>query len=121
MLNDVSWLSFSGDALAKIAANCNTARIVWVITEVDAAELAKTHVPFAEKNLKTGKNQVVFDLWYSLAKQDVVDLLKEHNIPLEVWTVNDTSVILGLNPYVTGVTSDKYNAGQVVKDAKAGN
>jgi len=121
LLNDVSWLSFSGDALAKIAANCNTARIVWVITEVDAAELAKTHVPFAEKNLKTGKNQVVFDLWYSLAKQDVVDLLKEHNIPLEVWTVNDTSVILGLNPYVTGVTSDKYNAGQVVKDAKAGN
>ncbi len=118
MLDDVSWLSFSGDALAKIAANCKTARILWVITDVDAAKLAATHVPFAQANLMTGQNQVVFDLWYSLAKQDVVDLLKANNILLEVWTVNDQSVILGLNPYVTGVTSDKYNAGQVVADAK---
>jgi len=120
MVNHVSWLSFSGDALAKIAAACPTARIVWVITDVDAAKLKATHVPFAETNLMTGKNQVVFDLWYSLAKQDVVDLLKAHSILLEVWTVNDPGIILGLHPYVTGVTSDKYNAGQVVTDAKAG-
>lgn len=120
MTDKVSWLSFSGDALAKIVAACPTARVVWVITNVDAAKLTATHVPFAQANLMTGKNQVVFDLWYSLAKQDVVDLLKANNIQLEVWTVNDTGVILGLNPYVTGVTSDKYNAGQVVADAKAG-
>ncbi len=118
MLGNVSWLSFSGDALAKIAAACPTARIVWVITEVNAAQLAANHVPFAKTNLMTGENEVVFDLWYSLAKQDVVDLLKANDILLEVWTVNDTGVILGLHPYVTGVTSDKYDASQVVADAK---
>ncbi len=119
MVGNVSWLSSSSDALAKIAATCPTARIVWVIPDVDAAALAATHVPFAEANLMTGQNQVVFDLWYPLAKQDVVDLLKAHNIALEVWTVNATDVILGLHPYVTAVTSDKYNAGQVVANAKA--
>lgn len=119
MLENVSWLSFSGEALSRIAANCDIARIVWVITDVDAAKLAATHIPFAQKNLMTGKNVVAFDLWYSLAKQDVCDLLKSHGIPLEVWTVNDTNAILKLNPYVSGVSSDKYNAKQVVADAKA--
>lgn len=119
MLEHVSWLSFSGDALAKIAANCATARIVWVITDVDAAKLAATHVPFAQQNLMTGKNEVVFDLWYTLAKQDVCDLLKSHGIPLEVWTVNDANAMLKLNSYVSGVSSDKYNARQVVAEAKA--
>ena len=119
MLENVSWLSFSGEALAKIAANCATARIVWVITDVDAAKLAATHVPFAQQNLMTGKNEVVFDLWYTLAKQDVCDLLKSHGIPLEVWTVNDANAMLKLNSYVSGVSSDKYNARQVVAEAKA--
>lgn len=119
MLDSVSWLSFSGDALAKIAANCDTARIVWVITDVDAAKLAANHVPFAQQNLKTGKNEVVFDLWHTLAKQDVCDLLKTHGIPLEVWTINDPNAILRLNPYVSGVSSDQYNAAQVIADAKA--
>lgn len=119
MLNQVSWLSFSGDALARIAANCDTARIVWVITDVDAAKLAANNVPFAKEKLMTGKNVVVFDLWYTLAKQDVCDLLKSHGIPLEVWTVNDSNAILKLNPYVSGVSSDKYNARQVVAEAKA--
>lgn len=119
MLENVSWLSFSGEALARIAANCDTARIVWVITDVDAAKLAANNVPFAKEKLMTGKNVVVFDLWYTLAKQDVCDLLKSHGIPLEVWTVNDSNAILKLNPYVSGVSSDKYNAKQVVADAKA--
>ena len=115
MLDNVSWLSFSGDALAKIASLDNTARIVWVITNTDATKLASNNVPFAKENLMTGENQVVFDLWYSLAKQDVVDLLQANGILLEVWTVNDPDVMLKLHPYVTGVTSDKYDASQLVK------
>lgn len=121
MLDNVSWLSFSGEALSLITANCQTARVLWVITEVTTAQMAATHVPFAKANLMTGKNQVIFDLWYSLAKQDAVNLLKENNIALEVWTINDQNTILGLDPYVTGVTSDKYDATQVVADAKAAN
>ena len=118
MLDNVSWLSFSGDALAKIVAIDSGARIVWVITDTNAAKIEANNLPFAKEKLMTGENVVVFDIWHSLANQDVCDLLKANGIPLEVWTVNDASTILKLNPYVTGVTSDMYDAAQVAKSAE---
>ena len=117
MIDRVSWLGFSGDALSKIAHNCPTARLVWVITDTNAAKIKENNIPFAQMNLMTGQNQVVFDIWYTLATQDVVDLLKGEGIPLEVWTVNDINAIKNLNPYVTGVSSDYYNAKEVLKNA----
>ena len=117
MTDNVSWLSFSGDALSKIAYNCPTARLVWVITDTNASKIKANNIPFAQMNLMTGQNQVVFDIWYTLATQDVVDLLKGEGIPLEVWTVNDINAIKNLNPYVTGVSSDYYNAKEVLKNA----
>ncbi len=115
MLDNVSWLSFSGDALAKIASLDKGARIVWVMTDTDATKIEVNSVPFAKESLMTGENEVVFDLWHSLAKQDVVDLLSANGILLEVWTVNDAATMLKLHPYVTGVTSDKYDASQLAE------
>ena len=117
MLDSVSWLSFSGDALAKIVSIDDTARVVWVMTDTNATKIAANNIPFAQTKLMTGKSEVVFDLWYSLATQDVVDLLTEYNIPLEVWTVNDANTILNLHPYVSGVTSDKCNAKDILSEA----
>jgi glycerophosphoryl diester phosphodiesterase len=114
MTDSVSWLGFSGDALSKIAHNCPTARLVWVITDTNATKIKANNIPFAQMNLMTGQNQVVFDIWYTLATQDVVDLVSEYGIPLEVWTVNDVNAIRNLNPYVTGVSSDMYNAKQIL-------
>ena len=118
MIDDVSWLSFSGDALAKIADLDNTARIVWVMTDTNATKIEANNLSFAKENLMTGENEVVFDLWHSLAKQDVVDLLQANGILLEVWTVNDADTMLKLHPYVTGVTSDMYDASQLVNSAE---
>lgn len=114
MTDNVSWLGFSGDALSKIAYNCPTARLVWVITDTNATKIEANNVPFAQMNLMTGQNQVVFDIWYTLATQDVVDVLSKYGIPLEVWTVNDINAIRNLNPYVTGVSSDMYNAKEIL-------
>ena len=117
MTDNVSWLGFSGDALSKIAHNCPTARIVWVITDTNATKIAANNIPFAQMNLMTGQNQVVFDIWYTLATQDVVDVVSKYGIPLEVWTINDRNAILKLHPYVTGVTSDNFNAKEVFENA----
>ena len=117
MIDNVSWLGFSGDALSKIAMYCPTARLVWVITDTNASKIKANNIPFAQANLMTGQNQVVFDIWYTLATQDVVDVVKEAGIPLEVWTVNDTNAIKNLHPYVTGVSSDYYNAKEVLENA----
>lgn len=117
MIDNVSWLGFSGDALSKIAYNCPTARLVWVITDTNATKIAANNIPFAQMNLMTGQNQVVFDIWYTLATQDVVDVVSAAGIPLEVWTVNDINAIKTLHPYVTGVSSDYYNAKEVFENA----
>ena len=114
MTDNVSWLGFSGDALSKIAYNCPTARLVWVITDTNATKIEANNVPFAQMNLMTGQNQVVFDIWYTLATQEVVDVVSKYGIPLEVWTVNDLNAIKNLHPYVTGVSSDMYNAKQIL-------
>ena len=117
MTDKVSWLGFSGDALSKIAMFSPTSRLVWVITDTNASKIETNNVPYAQANLMTGQNQVVFDIWYSLATQDVVDVVKKYGIPLEVWTVNDLNAIKNLNPYVSGVSSDYYNAKEVLKNA----
>ena len=100
MTDRVSWLGFSGDALSKIAMYSPTSRLVWVITDTNASKIEANNVPFAQANLMTGQNQVVFDIWYTLATQDVVNVVSKYGIPLEVWTVNDINAIKNLNPYV---------------------
>ena len=117
MLDNVSWLGFSGDALAKIVAVDPTARLVWVLSDTYDTKIAANSIPYAEANLMTGENEVVFDIYYTLITQSIVDLLKAKNIPLEVWTVNDYNAILNLNPYVSGVSSDYYNAKEILTNA----
>ena len=117
MLDSVSWLGFSGDALAKIVNVDPTARLVWVLSDTYDTKLASNSIPYAEANLMTGENEVVFDIYYTNVNQSMVDLLKSKNIPLEVWTVNVYNAILNLNPYVSGVSSDYYNAKEVLTNA----
>lgn len=118
MLKGVSWLSFSGDALARIADNCPGARLVWVLTDTYDAKIKQNNIPFAEANLMTGESEVVIDLYYTLVTQSIVDLLQSYNIPLEVWTVNDADKIRNLHPYVSGVTSDSCNAKEILSAAE---
>lgn len=117
MLDNVSWLGFSGDALAKIVSIDPTARLVWVLTDTYDTKIAANNIPFAQANLMTGESEVVFDLYYTLVTQGVVDLLEKYNIPLEVWTVNDYNAIVNLHPYVSGVSSDMYNARDILTEA----
>ena len=114
MLDSVSWLGFSGDALAMIVSCDPTARLVWVLSDTYDSKIAANNIPFAMANLMTGESEVVFDLYYTLVSQSIVDLLMEYNIPLEVWTVNDINAIYNLHPYVSGVSSDYFNAKELL-------
>ena len=67
--------------------------------------------------LKTGKNEVFYDISYSGITQAICDTYMAENIPIEAWTVNDASVMLGLNSYVSGITSDSLIAGKVLFDS----
>jgi len=68
------------------------------------------------KGLMTGKNEVFFDVSYDVLTQSVCGDFAAENIPIETWTVNSESIMLGLNNYVSGITSDSLIAGKVLYD-----
>ena len=65
------------------------------------------------KGLK-GENEIFFDTDYKLVTDEKVALCITNGVPLEIYTANTESVILEMNPYISGVTSDNLIAGRVL-------
>lgn len=108
MLDNCTWISFNKDALMQIVEQDDGARIGYLHT--DKAISAET-VSIVNQ-LKSGKNEVFINAHYSFATAEAVVLLKSESIALEVWTVNKLDVLLSLDGYVSGVTSDFIVAGR---------
>ena len=109
MLDNVTWISFSSNSLYNIVSNYSGSRVGWVLnTLVDQSK-----IDIVNTLLRTGKNEVFFDAWYTHATDEVVDLCVKNNIPLEVWCCDTVESILSLNPYVSGVSSNWLNAEKV--------
>lgn len=75
------------------------------------------------KALKTPTNEVFFDgqafdnnVLYMT--EDVAKKLVAIDVPLEVWTVDNETDVLKLPSYVSGVTTNKLNAGKVLAKAE---
>jgi hypothetical protein len=48
--------------------------------------------------------------------EDAVNRARNADLGLEVWGANSDQRILGLDPYISGMTSDGYVCGQVLYD-----
>lgn len=116
MLDNVTWISFDSDVLSMVAQSCSNARIGYLsfCRETDTDPL-----PILEEFKGLGYN-VFFDAHYAYVTDEMIEFVKSNNIPLEVWTVDSESSVRSLNPYVTGVTTNLLNAGQVLYDASIG-
>lgn len=66
--------------------------------------------------LRTEKNEVFMDVSNTFLTDEIVRLCMENDLPLEIWTVNDAGKIESMNPYITGVTSDRLIAGKILND-----
>lgn len=69
------------------------------------------------QGLQTEKNEVFIDCDAYYVNSDACSLCQDGGIPLEIWTVNNVSGILNMNPYITGVTSDSIIAGKILYNA----
>lgn len=109
MAGKVTWISFNATFLGYVATYDDTARLGYLpgsaVTE-DAITKATA--------LKTGKNEVFIDADNLYLKEDGIQRCIDAGLPLEIWTVNTTAKITGMNPYVSGVTSDSLIAGKVL-------
>lgn len=85
--------------------------LIWITHMLPNARVAPTsslNISYVRytKALLTGYNQVFMDVQYSNITSDGIASCKAIGIPIEIWTVNDTSIIDSMTPYITGVTSD---------------
>lgn len=112
MKGKVTWISMDSGYLGYIKDYDPSARLGYVVGD------ASTKVINNALGIKTSTNEVFLDSnGYS---DEVCTTCMAAGIPLEVWTLDNESAILQLNPYVTGVTSNSKIAGKVLYEANIG-
>lgn len=105
----VTWISFSADYLRYVKTADSSARLGYLVSSVTSAVITTT------LGLKTDTNEVFIDS--SDYDADAISLCQAAGLPLEIWTINSSSIIQNMNAYITGVTSDNLIAGKILHDA----
>lgn len=112
MRDFVSWISYRQENLDKFKNLYAKARLGVICDAIsqEAIDIART--------LKTNDNSVFLSAGYSSTYDESnVNLCINADIPLEVWTVDIPADIEALNPYISGITSNVYHAGNVMFDS----
>lgn len=115
MLKECTWVSFYQTALTNLAtAEPNAARI-GVVTETPTDETIAL-----ANSLKTDVNEVFASVGHYALTEDFRDLCIENSIPIEAWTVDDAEILVQIDPYVSGYTSNSLRANVVLYDEFGG-
>lgn len=114
MNGKITWISFDLKCLEYIKAVDAKARLGYVTYYIDE-DIINT-----SKKLLSGHNEVFIDCSYNGVYSAAAKLCADAEIPLETWTLNDESKILGLDVYISGVTSDSIIASNVIYKACIG-
>lgn len=115
MKGKVTYISFTSTYLEYVKNYDNQARLGFLVGNTISSDNIATAV-----SLKTANNEVFIDAGSSAATAEQVALCAAANLPLELWTINDSATILALNNYVTGITSDRLIAGEVLYENNIG-
>lgn len=122
MKRHVSWISFRAEDLMKVIQLDTFARVGLIV----GAQITDTDNIFKMyASLMTGLNEVFIDLQFnSPLIGECVATCARFGAPLEVWTVNsdypDGVLVVESYPYISGVTSDNADIGQVIIERLTG-
>lgn len=108
MQGKVTYISFDNTHLGYIINADPYARLGVMTDSDDTLKISQA------KYLKNEVNEVFINAQLSSLTPTFLSTLIEESIPLEVWIVNTTDEIIGLPPYISGVTSDNLIAGKVL-------
>lgn len=104
---NVTYISFNSTFLTYIKNYDSSARIGYVQSGNGTDGMISTAVA-----LKTNDNEVFMDTY---DKSDTwAEKCRSADLPLEIWTIDSAATILGMNKYISGVTSNSLIAGQVL-------
>lgn len=104
----VTYISFTAKFLEYVKNYDNEARLGFLKSSYASGDVSTC------TGLKTAKNKVFYDAAYNTITQSVCNAFAAEDIPVEAWTVNSADIMLGLNKYVSGITSDNLIAGKVL-------
>lgn len=107
MKGRVTYISFSSTFLRYVKEHDAQARLGY-IANITSSTIAEAVA------LKTGENEVFMDVNYTYITDSKILSCATNDLPVEVWTVNQASVIKELHPYISGVTSDNQHAGDIL-------
>ena len=107
----VTYISFKKEFLSRIASVDPTARLGLLVNSMSDTAITNAG------NLMTGSNDVFIDTGYSASSPPNLTNAKAAGIPIEIWTIPTASWITGMDPYITGVTSNSLIASKVLYDA----
>lgn len=110
MKGKVTYISSSASYLEYVKTADSAARLGYVVDTITESTITTA------SGLKTTDNEVFVDAKYTNLTDETLAICVAAGIPLELWTVNSLTYIQGMNMYVSGVTSDNWNAGKVLYD-----
>ncbi len=106
----VTWISFTPswlDAIRSLDAGADISYLVNELTDAQVAEAVKYQNGVADVSI--GLNYK----YYRTAAPACVGFAKNAGLGLEVWTVDSTTDILALDPYVSAVTTNRVTPGEL--------
>ncbi|MBQ2256671.1 MAG: hypothetical protein II330_07380, partial [Clostridia bacterium] len=109
MTGKVNWISFNHTYLTYVKNADPTARLGFI----KGSDVTDSLVSSAKK-LQSGSNQVFLMVQYSLLTNTGVLRAAANDFAVEVYTVNSESAVMALPTYVSGVTSDKIHAQNLI-------
>lgn len=107
IIDRCTWIAFSYTALQKVAAAYSKARLGLV-----GGYTANTIATL--QSLKTTDNDVFCDAPSTITDEAITALI-DAGFPVEVYTPNNIDNIRALDPYISGVTSDYWIAGEILR------
>ena len=113
MRENSAYISFSSAYLQVVKETDNEARLGFL----KGAKAKYDEDVTICNSLKTANNKVFYSVRHDKITQVMVDAMCADHIPIETWTVDDPSIVLSLNNYVSGVTTNSLNAGKILYDA----
>ena len=111
MKGKVTYISFGSNLLEQVKNIDAQARLGFITWNQSASEAVSII-----NSLKTGYNEVFIDGEFSRVTESYIAAYRNAGISVEVWTVDSSNSIVGLNKYITGVTSNSLIAGEVLYD-----
>ncbi|MBE5957503.1 MAG: hypothetical protein E7254_01390 [Lachnospiraceae bacterium] len=110
MKGKVTWISFNINHLQNVNNFDESARLGYVVSQITDESISQIN------ELKTNSNEVFIDAQYDKVTNENIQQCIDADLPLEVWVVNEVEIILALDPYITGITSDSLVAERILID-----